>query len=195
MREEQLQAWENQPDVRKMEHLFMDAHRIWRKKRKIEPAAAGFPGMRYILLHSISHALLRQISLECGYTAASLRERLYCKLPGDEHGPMAGILIYTSASDSEGTLGGLVKLGEPLTLGRHWQQALEAVRICGSDPLCSESMPVGEGWGIHGACCHSCLFVSETSCERGNRYLDRSTLVETFARRGIAFFGGEEPLP
>ncbi len=190
LKEDTLQAWESQTAVKSLGQEFLDAHRKWRRVRRLQPPEAGFPGMRYILLHSLSHALMRQISLECGYTAASLRERLYCKAPGVEHGPMSGILIYTAASDSEGTLGGLVSLGEPLSLGRHVQQALEAMRICGSDPLCAEHGATGEGRGIHGACCHACLFASETSCERGNRYLDRSVLTGTFAERGTEFFPG-----
>ena len=101
---------------------------------------------------------------------------------------MAGILLYTAAPDSEGTLGGLVELGEPLTLGRHLQQALESMRLCASDPLCAEHRPDTLGRTIHGACCHACQFAPETSCERGNRYLDRSVLIETFAVTGAAFF-------
>ena len=101
---------------------------------------------------------------------------------------MAGVLIYTAASDSEGTLGGLVQLGQPVTLGRQIQHALESMRICGADPLCSEHSPVADGRGVHGACCHACLFAPETSCERGNRFLDRSTLVGTFAAKAAEFF-------
>jgi len=97
----------------------------------------------------------QQIALECGYTAASLRERLYCRMLGQDHGPMAGILIYTAASDSEGTLGGLVQLGQPVTLGRQLQHALESMRICASDPLCAEHAPLPDARSVHGACCHA----------------------------------------
>ena len=173
-----------------MEAEFAAAHRVWRQKRRQNPPDAGFLGIRYVLIHSLSHALMRQITLECGYTAASIRERLYCRQPADPHGPMAGILLYTAATDSEGTLGGLVRLGQPLSLGRHIHQALEAIRICGSDPLCADHAPTGDGRGVHGACCHACLFAPETSCERGNRYLDRSTLLATLASRGGKFFTG-----
>src|SRR5215469_2291550 len=108
---------------------------------------------------------------------------------GDDHGgPMAGILIYTAAPDSEGTLGGLVELGNPVSMGRHLQQSLENMPIWASDPLCSEHRPSSDGRGIHGACCHACLFAPETSCERGNRYLDRAVLVGTFASSETAFF-------
>ncbi|WP_300971445.1 Zn-binding domain-containing protein [Thiocapsa sp.] len=152
------------------------------------PPEEGFPGIRLVLLHSLAHALMRQIVLDCGYSAASIRERLYSRQPNEDGGPMAGILLYTAAADSEGTLGGLVELGEPLTLGRHLQQALESMRLCASDPLCADHRPDMLGRGIQGACCHACRFAPETSCERGNRYLDRSVLVNTFSARGTAFF-------
>ena len=188
LKEDALQSWEQKPEVQKLEQEFFNAHKGWRRMRKLNPPEDGFPAIRFTLLHSLSHALMRLIALECGYTAASVRERLYCRTVGQEHGPMAGILIYTAASDSEGTLGGLVQLGQPVTLGRQVQHALESMRICGSDPLCSEHAPVADGRGIHGACCHACLFAPETSCERGNRYLDRTTLVGTFAAKAAEFF-------
>ena len=188
VREDALQEWENRSEVRILERQFFEAHKTWRRLRKQNPPEAGFPGIRYILLHSISHALMRQISLECGYTAASIRERLYSRPPSDEDGPMAGILIYTAASDSEGTLGGLVQLGHPITLGRQVQHALESIRICASDPLCAEHEPGSDGRGVHGACCHGCLFAPETSCERGNRLLDRKVLTRTFSASVAEFF-------
>jgi hypothetical protein len=188
LKEEVLQLWEQKPEVKRLEQEFLQSHRGWRILRKQNPPEAGFPGIRFVLLHSLSHVLMRQIALECGYTAASVRERLYCRPLGQEHGPMAGILIYTAASDSEGTLGGLVQLGQPVTLGRQLQHALESMRICGSDPLCAEHSPVPDGRGVHGACCHACLFAPETSCERGNRFLDRSVLVGTFGAKVAEFF-------
>lgn len=188
IREEMLLAWQEKPEVQRLEQEFFDSHKAWRKLRKLEPYQDDFPGIRLVLLHSLAHALMRQIVLDCGYTAASVRERLYSRRQGEDGGPMAGILLYTAAPDSEGTLGGLVELGDPLTLGRHLQQAMESMRLCASDPLCSEHRPDGLGRGIQGACCHACQFASETSCERGNRYLDRSVLVNTFSARGTAFF-------
>jgi hypothetical protein len=120
-----------------------------------------------------------------------VRERIYALAPEAEEGPMAGILIYTSAPDSEGTLGGLVNLGYPDTLGRHIEVALERIAICASDPYCSEHNPAGENVTLHGAACHSCLFVPETSCERGNHFLDRSLLTETIIPQGRAFFAAQ----
>lgn len=188
VREEALLAWETRPEVQQLAQEFLASHKAWRALRKLEPLGEGFPGIRLVLLHSLSHALMRQIVLDCGYTSASVRERLYSRQPGEAGGPMAGILLYTAAPDSEGTLGGLVELGDPLTLGRHLQQALESMRLCASDPLCSEHRPDTLGRGIQGACCHACQFAPETSCEQGNRYLDRSVLVNTFSARGTAFF-------
>jgi MrfA Zn-binding domain len=188
IREEVLLNWQSKAEVRQLEQEFFDSHKAWRRLRKLDPVQDGFPGIRLVLLHSLSHALMRQIVLDCGYNAASVRERLYSRQPSEEGGPMAGILLYTAAPDSEGTLGGLVEIGVPQTLGRHLQQALESMRICASDPLCSEHRPDIQGRGIQGACCHACQFSPETSCERGNRYLDRSVLVNTFSTRGTNFF-------
>jgi len=105
---------------------------------------------------------------------------------------MAGVLLYTAAPDSEGTLGGLVSLGKPEILRGHLAQALETMKLCPSDPLCAERMPERTGLSLHGSACHACVFASETSCERGNRYLDRSVLVETLEQRGWSFFGDYE---
>ena len=177
--------------VTDLQATFAKAHREWRRARKIENPEAGFGGIRYIMLHSFAHALMRQIALECGYTSASIRERIYSLNPTDEHGQMAGLLIYTGAADSEGTLGGLVSLGEPLTLGRLVDQTLEQVRLCASDPLCGEHHPWRDGLSLHGAACHACLFSPETSCEHGNKYLDRTTLVQTFQQERIPFFAAK----
>lgn len=182
--EPRISAWLE--TARPLEAQFFASHRRWRAQRGLEPAL-GFPGLRYVLLHSLSHTLIRQFSVECGYAAASLRERIYSSTPDDDE-PMAGILIYTAAPDSEGTLGGLVTLGETANLEQHLDQALEGLEICSSDPLCAETQPEQAFMSLHGAACHNCLFLPETSCERGNRYLDRTVLVPTMERAEFAFF-------
>ena len=128
-----IAKWEQIEAVKTYQSECFEAHKSWRRARKLKPEV-NFPGARYILIHSFAHALMRQLSIECGYTAASLRERIYTKDPKEENGPMAGVLIYTAAPDSEGTLGGLVSLGKPAILGRHIDQALEQMRLCASDP-------------------------------------------------------------
>ena len=180
-----IHAWMQQ--AAPLDPAFFGAHRQWRTVRGLQPEAR-YPTLRYVLLHSFAHALIRQLSLECGYTTASLRERIYSRPPGEDTEPMAGVLIYTAAADSEGTLGGLVSLGVPQLLGRHLEQALEGMRLCASDPLCAEHHPYRDGLTLHGAACHACLFAPETSCERGNKYLDRSVLVPTVERDDVAFF-------
>ena len=123
--EQAIEAWVKKTEEREGE--FFEAHKRWRKNRGLEPDD-GFPTMRYVLLHSLAHALIRQFAVECGYTTASIRERIYSRPPGGDGEPMAGVLLYTAAPDSEGTLGGLVALGDPKALGRHLDQALEAMR-------------------------------------------------------------------
>lgn len=186
--EERLVRWLDRQAVQERGLDFFASHQQWRRARAIEPPDEGFPGMRYTLLHTFSHALMRSLILESGYAAASLRERIYSRPAEVEGGPMAGVLIYTSAPDSEGTLGGLVSLGETAMLERHISSALEAMRLCASDPLCAEHTPTQTGQTLHAAACHACLFSPETSCERGNKYLDRSVLVQTVDRDDLAFF-------
>jgi hypothetical protein len=185
-KEELIQQWCQK--VKGHDDVFMEAHQRWRAARGLQPPQEYYPGIRFVLLHSFAHALIRQLAVECGYTTASLRERIYSRNPGEDKPEMAGVLIYTAAPDSEGTLGGLVSLGKPITLERHLDQALDNMRLCASDPLCAEHHPYRDGITLHAASCHACLFAPETSCERGNKYLDRAVLVSTVERNDLAFF-------
>ncbi len=185
-KEDLVQKWVTK--ARHLDAIFLEAHKQWRSARKLEPPHEFYPGVRFVLLHSFAHALIRQLAVECGYTTASLRERIYSRSPGEDKPEMAGVLIYTAAPDSEGTLGGLVSFGQPDTLERHLDQALDSMRLCASDPLCAEHHPYRDGTTLHSASCHACLFAPETSCERGNKYLDRAVLVSTVERSDLAFF-------
>jgi hypothetical protein len=187
--EHKLAEWLKQEPVVQREAEFFEAHKRWRAARLIKEPEDGFPGMRYVFLHTFTHALMRELAIDCGYTFASIRERIYSRNADEPNGSMAGVLIYTSAPDSEGTLGGLVNRGEPDALERHIAQALDAARLCASDPLCAEHPPSQRGQTLHAAACHACLFAPETSCERGNKYLDRSTLVKTVERIDLSFLG------
>ncbi|MGK4304875.1 DrmB family protein [Shewanella xiamenensis] len=184
--EAELVEWEGLAGVEKVDEMLRGGHTGWRNARRLDPND-GYPGIRYAMLHTLSHLLIRELALECGYNAASIRERIYADVSGDN--PQAGILIYTAAADSDGTLGGLVDLGKPENLGRLLEQALNRAKVCSSDPLCSEH-DAEKDRSLHGAACHACSLVSETSCERGNRYLDRSLLVPTLERADAAFFMG-----
>lgn len=167
------------------------AYRQFRRNRYSDRIRGTFddmkhwPGERYLALHTLSHLLIRAIAVECGYSSASLAERIYA---GTNTDPRGGILIYTAVPDSEGTLGGLVSLGDTAELTRITRRALRDARHCSSDPLCAERLPHEPEDFLHGAACHVCLFVSETTCERGNRFLDRRFVVPIGGDETLALF-------
>ncbi len=140
----------------------------------------------FLLLHALAHSLINQLSFECGYGSASLRERIYCNI-GSASERMNGILIYTASGDSEGTMGGLVRQGEPDRLLRTLVAALQKAQWCSSDPICIETTGQGTD-NANLAACHGCLLISETSCEEGNRLLDRATLVGKPEEPELGFF-------
>ncbi|MFJ2059891.1 DrmB family protein [Streptomyces sp. NPDC087908] len=180
VREDLMAEWEERMSKSPAMQAHREAFARFRTNRKSDRLQGsfdpmrGWPGERYIALHSLSHLLIRTIALECGYSSASLAERIYA---GDEEHPTTGILIYTAVPDSEGTLGGLVSLAEEPHFERIMRRALRDASRCSSDPLCAERLPRDPADYLHGAACHVCLFVSETTCERGNRFLDRRFIV------------------
>jgi len=152
--------------------------------------APDFPGEPYILLHSLSHALMAQIALECGYPASSLKERIYAlrkERDGNEF-TRCGILIYTASAGAQGSLGGLVATAP--RFASILKNALEGLRVCSNDPICADHEPDDKSGdrATHGAACHGCLLVAETSCEMRNLFLDRKLLVPTMAGGEGAFF-------
>lgn len=185
--EVKVRDWESWGGVKERDSKLELGHKGWRNARKLDQDE-GYPGIRYAMLHTFAHLLIRELALECGYNAASIRERIYAS--DDLERPMAGVLLYTAAADSDGTLGGLVELGKTESLGRLIDQALARSEICSSDPLCSEHDP-SQDRTLHAASCHACAFVAETSCERGNRYLDRALLVNTLECSEAAFLKRE----
>jgi hypothetical protein len=176
LREDLLRGWEDHVLGSAAVQAHFEAYQRYRTNRYSDripgdfDPTRGWPGPRYLALHTLSHLLIRTIAMECGYSAASLSERIYTGAAGE---PRAGILIYTAVPDAEGTLGGLVSLAEPEPLLRLIRRALADARHCSSDPLCAERLPHPPSDFLHGAACHVCLFLSETTCSRGNRFLDR----------------------
>lgn len=130
-----------------------------------------------VLIHTFAHAVVRQLAVECGYAAASIRERVYSSQELGSESDMCGFMVYTGTTDSSGSLGGLVGLAEQTRLEPIILRALDAMRWCGSDPVCGEQEPLSMGDKVSGASCHSCVALPETSCEKGNRELDRVLLV------------------
>ena len=179
-----LKAWEQEPETVRQAAKLSASYDEYQANRSSE--RRPFPGMRYVLLHSLAHALIRRLCLDAGYSSSALRERIYSA--GDPE-PMAGLLIYTASSDSEGSLGGLVDQAVPERFGNVLRDALEDAKLCAQDPLCGAGELSGHA-GLNGAACHACLLLAETSCEASNRFLDRAVLVETLGQFGRWFFRG-----
>jgi hypothetical protein len=174
-------AWLARAGVQRRLEQLREGHRAWAEARKHD---STFPGGPYVLLHTLSHLLLGSLAMRCGYPASSIRERVYV----DPHDRRFGLLLYTASSDAEGTLGGLV--GQAREIEAHLAVALQAGELCSSDPVCAQHTP-GEGMegrDLHGAACHGCVLVSETSCEMRNDYLDRALVVPTLAVDDAALF-------
>ena len=143
---------------------------------------------KFALLHTFAHVLINQLVFDCGYGSSSLRERIFCS---DSDPEMAGVLIYTAAGDSEGTMGGLVRMGEPGFLERTLARALDRAKWCSSDPVCIESTGQGPS-NCNLAACHSCALLPETSCEQQNRSLDRGVLVGVLENQESGFFSSTD---
>jgi hypothetical protein len=182
LNEQVVADWEKSPAVVKMAERHADAEKAWCDARGLpfRPAPS-----RYLLLHTLSHVVIRQLSLDCGYASTSLRERIYSSTDSDM--PMAGFMIYTATPDSDGSLGGLVELGRPDDLGPLIKHALEGAALCAGDPFCASRRPEDDSGELNGAACHACLLIAETACEAGNRHLDRAALVPTLRRSDTAF--------
>ena len=145
----------------------------------------------YLLIHTLSHLLMLGLAKECGYTAASIKERIYCDKfvsKDDTHENMLGLLIYTASDDSEGSLGGLVRAGSPGRFDRIFDRAIEDASWCSCDPVCIESPGQGQS-SCNLAACYSCALVPETSCECGNKFLDRACVVGTMNDKSVGILG------
>ncbi|MEQ4725734.1 DUF1998 domain-containing protein [Nonomuraea sp. B19D2] len=166
--QELLNEWEQQEEVQARVAVLES-----RRRRSIMGSRLFEATPRAVLLHTLAHLLMRRLAFSCGYSSASLRERVYAETtPRAE----AGFLVYTASGDAEGTLGGLVREGEAPRLARTLVAAIEEAGWCSSDPLCRESR--GQGMNsLNRAACHGCSLVAETSCERSNVLLDRVLVV------------------
>lgn len=176
--EEALNKWESLDAVlNSAKSLQKEYDKLDRKEKEVSP--------RFLLIHTFAHILMTQMVFDCGYSSASLRERLYVST--DDKTKMAGVLIYTAAGDSDGTLGGLIRLGRTDLLEPMILTALEKATWCSSDPVCAEAEFQGTD-NCNKAACHNCAIISETSCEEFNRFLDRSLVVNNSNEKNIGFF-------
>lgn len=179
---EKLEEWANRSSVerriKKLESNLRNRTFYYDVQLKLNP--------KFVLLHTFAHLLINQLSYECGYGSSSLRERIYCSQDGSDE-EMSGILIYTSSNSSEGSLGGLVRQGLPKRLENVIIKAIQKARWCSSDPICIQSNGQGPD-SCNLAACHNCTLIPETSCEFGNRMLDRALIIGSYDDDKIGYF-------
>jgi hypothetical protein len=175
-----IREWRKRGAVSRRETQLFEGFKAWQRANQAD--SATFPGAPFIMLHSLSHLLITAVALDCGYAASSIRERIYTGESG------YGILLYTASPDAEGTLGGLVEAAG--RIDRYLRQALELGQLCSNDPVCAQHR--SDAWEedrfLHGAACHGCLLLAESSCERRNDFLDRALVVPTVDGADAAFF-------
>lgn len=187
-RKSAIRQWEQIPEnIQRAKNVNVPWQREWTKRYGEDSHPPNDITPRYLLVHTFAHALMRQLTLDCGYSSASLRERLY--ISEGENG-MAGILIYTATSDSDGTLGGLQRQGIPARIEDAIRSALKGMEWCSSDPLCIHNHELSDASDNHFnlAACHACCLAPETSCETYNRFLDRATLNGESGKPETGFF-------
>lgn len=182
LNENKLKEWESKEDV-------MERAEIIQKNYDEVVAKYGWENRcvspRLLMMHSLAHLLINQLVFECGYGAASLRERLY--VSNEANKPMSGIMIYTASGDSEGSMGGLVRMGKPDNMTKVLRNAISSARWCSADPVCGETTGQGPD-SLNLAACHNCLLLPETSCELFNRMLDRNLVVGSPDGDAYGFF-------
>lgn len=187
---ERVQTWLTKAEVRERVGRFREAYHRWAHGAD----HPRFPGGSYILLHSIAHILMEELSLDCGYPSTALKERIYAlDTPNGGENRLA-VLIYTAGSGIQGTLGGLV--ANAARIPELLERALERHALCSNDPLCADSAPATsrDGTMVNGATCHACLLAPETSCEFRNMLLDRAFLCPALGAADCALpFVNKQP--
>lgn len=136
---------------------------------------------KFILVHTLSHLLTKELEFLCGYAATSFSERLFV-----DSDNMQGLLLYTVAG-SEGSYGGIITQSEPTLFKKILESALFRSNDCASDPVCYHSDGQGIG-GMNFAACYSCSLLPETSCEEFNSFLDRAMLIDN----NFGFFNADK---
>lgn len=179
-----LATWEQHPLVVNRAQKITDHYGDVAQRRGIQARSIS---PRFVLIHTLAHLLINKLIFTCGYSSASLRERLYVsERPARA---MAGLLIYTAAGDSEGTMGGLVRMARQDNLRSVFASAISDARWCSTDPVCMDTGEKGQGPdSCNLAACHGCALLPETSCEEFNRFLDRGLVIGTFADPTVGYF-------
>jgi hypothetical protein len=180
-----LRRWEADEAVRERAELLQGFYETAQQHRHLRDRTLS---ARFILAHTLSHLLMNQLTFECGYSSAALKERLYISTEADRE--LCALLLYTAAGDAEGTMGGLVRMGKRGNFENVLDAALRGASWCASDPVCMEiGSATGQGPdSCNLATCHSCGLVPETACEEFNRFLDRGLVVGTPENPQLGFF-------
>jgi hypothetical protein len=191
---EALAQWLSQPSLLARAGQLQAGATAWINQKRARGEKVSENSFRergrpeHILAHSLAHALMSEVALDCGYPASSLKERLYVlpRVPGQPI--QCGMLIYTASAGNQGTLGGLVDVTRRFV--RLLKSALDRARLCSGDPVCADHDPAAahDDRTLHGAACHGCLLVAETSCEARNLFLDRALIVDTMGQTKANFF-------
>lgn len=127
---------------------------------------------KYVLIHTFSHLIIKELEYLCGYPSTSIQERLYI----DEQLGMNGVLIYTIAG-SEGSYGGITSICDDNKIGKLIESAIFRATDCATDPICYYTHGQGVA-NLNLSACFSCTLLPETSCEMFNCYLDRRILID-----------------
>jgi hypothetical protein len=177
-----IDAWLAQEAVRSRVDALKRGHTEWLNKRP--GTKSSFRGGAYLMLHTLAHLLCQTVAVRSGYPASAIRERIYADYEAGRY----GILLYTGSADADGTLGGLVQ--EAFRIAEYLEDALDGASICSNDPICAAHVPGDslEERYLHGAACHGCVLIGETSCEARNDHLDRALVVPILGVKGTAFF-------
>lgn len=186
-----LEEWCARPEVAARIEVMQENLNNAIKSRNAKPRVIN---PLFVAIHTFSHIVLLGISEVCGYSAASLRERVYCQAyledGAEEFEDMHGVLIYTASASGDGSLGGLVRSGEPGRFEEILNNSMQKATWCSDDPVCIES----RGQGLDScnlAACYNCALVPETACENGNRFLDRALIVGTFDMPTTGLFSAD----
>ncbi|MFC2156509.1 DrmB family protein [Acidobacteriota bacterium] len=194
LRKEKLDEWKERGASALMKRV-----NLLEKRRRDIKASGKWTVMdnpvtsEFLLIHTIAHLLIQELTLESGYSSASLKERLYVSNPDEKDRAMHGFLIYTAASDSDGSLGGLVRQGLSNRFEQLFINTLHRSKWCSNDPLCIESS--GQGLlSFNLSACHACALLPETSCELRNKnsFLDRGILFGSYEKKDIGYFNDLE---
>ena len=133
----------------------------------------------FVWWHTFSHLLIRVLAENGGYSAPSLREKIYITQDKSSGAYSGGVVIYTAEPGYDSSFGGLISLTDHIK--DLFESMILNVTSCSEDPLCSDTrFPSKTEAYSNGSACYACLFLSETSCAYRNLFLDRNII-----RRGI----------